>query len=69
MKSNLTKEHLLKLKLKKEDPVELPMDDQFYEKMHNKIMSAIDATEVKPSSKWNKGRIFLEPKATGSRPN
>lgn len=62
------KEYLLKLKLKKEDPVELPMDDQFFETLHDRIMSAVDATEIKPQSKWSKTRIFLERKAPGYRP-
>jgi hypothetical protein len=61
------KEFLLKLKLRKEDPVELPMDDQFFENMHNKIMQAVDATEIKPHSKWNKATIFLERKTLGSK--
>ncbi|MFZ3230759.1 MAG: hypothetical protein WA160_11185 [Pseudobdellovibrio sp.] len=58
------KEHLLRLKLKKEDPVELPMDDKFYEGMHSKIMQAIDAIDIKPSTKWAKAHIFLERRST-----
>lgn len=61
------KEFLLKLKLRKEDPVELPMDDQFFENMHNKIMQAVDATEIKPGTKWNKATIFLERKTLVSK--
>lgn len=61
------KEYLLKLKLKKEDPIELPMDDQFFEDMHNKIMAAVEATEIKPQSKWSKARVFLERKTSVSK--
>lgn len=61
------KEYLIKLKLKKEDPVELPMDDQFFEDMHNKIMAAIDSTEIKPQTKWSKTKVFLERKAPASK--
>ena len=55
------KEFLIKQKLKKEDPVELHMDDYFFELMHNKIMQAVDKMEIKPS-KWSKSKIFLERK-------
>jgi hypothetical protein len=65
MRQTSSKEYLIKLKLRKEDPVELPMDDQFFEKMHNKIMQAIDSAEIKPQSKWNKTRVFLEQRTPG----
>ena len=54
------KEFLIKQRLKKEDPVELPMDDHFFEVMHNKIMQAVDKIEIKPQTKWSKSKIFLE---------
>ncbi len=54
------KEFLIKKKLKKEDPLELPMDDSFFEQMHNKIMQALEKTEIKSKAKWSKSRIFLE---------
>lgn len=54
------KEFLIKQRLKKEDPVELPMDDCFFELMHNKIMQAVDKIEMKPQAKWSKSKIFLE---------
>ena len=56
------KEFLIKQKLKKEDPVELPMDDSFFEKMHNNIMQAVEKKEIKSQTKWSKSKIFLERK-------
>lgn len=66
-KTVVKKDYLLKLKLKKEDPVELPMDDQFFENMHDKIMQAVEVAEIKPHSKWNKATIFLERKTLASK--
>jgi hypothetical protein len=68
MRQTSSKEYLIKLKLRKEDPVELPMDDQFFENMHNKIMQAIDSAEIKPQSKWSKTRVFLEQRTLGFSP-
>ena len=62
------KDYLLKLKMKKEDPIELPMDDQFFEQMHNRIMQAVDSTEMKPRTKWNKATIFLDRKKLDVKP-
>ena len=61
------KEFLIKQKLKKEDPVELPMDDSFFEKMHNNIMQAVEKIEIKNQTKWSKSRIFLERKVLNLR--
>ena len=61
------KEFLIKQKLKKEDPVELPMDDSFFEKMHNNIMQAVEKIEIKSQTKWSKSRIFLERKVLNHR--
>lgn len=57
----------LKKKLKQEDLVELPMDEKFFENLHNKIMSSIEKTEVKPLSRWAKTWVFLETKAKPHR--
>ncbi len=46
----------LKRVLTKNDEVELPMDDAFYERLHNKIMQAVDQTEIEPASVWQKPR-------------
>ena len=62
------KEFFIKQKLKKEDPVELPMDDLFFEQMHNKIMQAVEKTEIKTPTKWAKSKIFLEQKALSYQP-
>ena len=59
-KTDSMKEMLLIKKMRAEDAVELPMDDAFFDKLHNKIMSAVDKTEVKPQSKWSKTWVFLE---------
>ncbi len=54
-------------KLKQEDLVELPMDELFFENMHDKIMASIEKTEVKPLSRWAKTWVFLETKAKPHR--
>jgi hypothetical protein len=54
-------------KLKQEDLVELPMDEKFFEELHNKIMASIEKTEVKPLSRWSKTWVFLEAKAKPHR--
>jgi hypothetical protein len=48
--------------MKAEDPVELPMDDKFFDNLHDKIMCAVEKTEVKPITKWDKTWIFLDRK-------
>lgn len=57
----------LKKKLRQEDPVELPMDEKFYDNLHDKIMSSIQKTEVKPLGRIAKTWIFLETKAKPHR--
>ena len=57
----------LEKKLKQEDLVELPMDEKFYEDMHNKIMASVEKTELKPLSRWAKTWVFLETKAKPHR--
>ena len=47
-------------KLKQEDPIELPMDENFYNQLHNQIMASIEQIEVKPLSRWSKTWVFLE---------
>jgi hypothetical protein len=61
------KEMLVINKLKKEDPIELPMDDLFFDKMHDKIMAGVEKTEVKPLNKWTKTWVFLERKTQSHR--
>lgn len=59
----------LKEQLKREDPIELPMDDMFFDKLHDKIMADVAKTEVKPAvSKWAKPWVFLERQARYYRP-
>jgi hypothetical protein len=67
MKENLFNTVLVK-KMKKEDHLELPMDEKFYQNMHDKIMSAVEKTDVKPVSRWAKTWIFLETKAKSNKP-
>lgn len=38
--------------LKSTDDVELPMDEAFYEKLHDKIMARVEETEVKKLPAW-----------------
>lgn len=61
-KRNSVEEKLIINKMRKEDSIELPMDDAFFEQMHNKIMLSVAKTEVKPLSKWAKTWVFLEKK-------
>jgi hypothetical protein len=44
----------LKRTLKAEPAMELPMDDAFYERMHDRIMAAVEQTEIAPEPKWQK---------------
>ena len=57
----------LEKKLKQEDMLELPMDEKFYDQLHNQIMASIEKTEVKPLSRWAKTWVFLETKAKPHR--
>lgn len=66
-KTDSMKEVLLVNKLKAEDPVELPMDEQFFDNLHNKIMLSVAKTEIKPVKKWEKTWIFLEQKTISQR--
>ena len=63
------KEALIALKLKKEDPIELPMDEMFFEKMHEQIMQAVEKTEIKQQTKWSKTKVFLETKGRKHLPD
>jgi anti-sigma factor RsiW len=49
----------LKRKLKNQ-AVELPMDDAFYDRLHDKIMAAVDQTEIKAVSPWEKPKKLLK---------
>lgn len=40
----------LRRALKSADELELPMDPQFYENLHNKIMAQVAHTEIEPVS-------------------
>ncbi len=62
------KEALIELKLKKEDQYELPMDDLFFNQMHDQIMQAVEKTEIKSQTKWTKTWIFLETQSRPFRP-
>jgi hypothetical protein len=57
----------LEKKLKKQDQLELPMDEKFFESLHDRIMSSIEKTEVKPLSRWAQTWVFLETKAKPHR--
>lgn len=60
----------LKEQLKREDPIELPMDDMFFDKLHDKIMADVAKTEIKPATnRWTKPWEFLERKAHYYRPS
>lgn len=60
----------LKQQLIKEDPIELPMDDMFFDKLHDKIMADVEKTEIKPAAnKWTQPWVFLERKVRYYRPS
>lgn len=61
------KDIMLVKKLKAEDSIELPMDEKFFENLHNKIMSSVEMTEIKPLNKWTKTWVFLEQKTLRPR--
>ena len=56
-------ESLLTQKLKKMDSIELPMDENFFDNMHNQIMQAVEKTEIKQLNRWAKTWVFLETRA------
>jgi hypothetical protein len=57
------KDMMIVKKLRADDPIELPMDESFFDKLHGNIMQAVAKTEVKPLSKWDKAWVFLEQKS------
>ena len=59
-KTDSMKEAMLVNKLKAEDAVELPMDEQIFDNLHKKIMASVAKTEIKPVKKWEKTWVFLE---------
>lgn len=60
----------LREQLRREDPIELPMDDMFFDKLHDKIMADVAKTEIKPaSSRLSKSWEFLERQAHYYRPS
>src|SRR3989344_6181380 len=66
-KTDSMKEMILVKKLKAEDPIELPMDEKFFDNLHSRIMLSVEKTEVKPASKWTKTWVFLEQKTVNQR--
>ena len=66
-KTDSMKDMILIKKLKAEDHLELPMDEMFFENLHNKIMMSVEKTEIKPASKWTKTWVFLEQKTMHHR--
>lgn len=66
-KTDSMKEMILVKKIKAEDPIELPMDENFFDNLHDKIMLSVEKTEVKPVSKWTKTWVFLEQKTVNQR--
>lgn len=63
-----SKETLIAQHMKAQDPIELPMDDLFFDKLHDNIMKNVEKTEVKPAKRWTKTWVFLERKAKYYRP-
>lgn len=55
--------------LKEHDPVELPMDDMFFNQLHSRIMKEVDKTDVKQLNRWGKTWVFLESTAKAQRTN
>lgn len=53
-------EQSLQRKMKQADCLNLNMTDEFFEQLHDKIMSSVEKTEIKPLSRWAKTWVFLE---------
>lgn len=66
-KTDAMKDMIIVKKLKAEDAVELPMDEMFFDNLHNKIMLSVEKTEVKPMSALAKTWVFLERKTHSQR--
>lgn len=66
-KTDDMKDVILARKLKAEDRLELPMDENFFDNLHNQIMLSVEKTEVKPVNKFEKTWVFLERKTQGAR--
>lgn len=43
----------------KKNSIELPMDDAFYDRLHDRIMAAVEKTEMKRPSPWDKPKKLL----------
>lgn len=59
-KTDSMKEVMIVRKMKSEDSIELPMDDLFFDQLHNNIMAAVEKVEIKQPTKWQKTWVFLE---------
>lgn len=46
--------------LKAADELELPMDPEFFNRLHNKIMAQVSETAIEPVSKFYRPRKFLK---------
>ncbi len=55
--------------LKERDPIELPMDEAFYNQLHSRVMKEVERTDVKQTTRWGKAWIFLESAARAQRAN
>lgn len=55
--------------LKDHDPVELPMDDMFFNQLHGRIMKEVDKTDIKEAHRLSKTWVFLENTAKAQRSN
>lgn len=60
-------ETMIAKKLKKEDPIELPMDEKFFENMHDRIMVAVEKKAARPVRWRSKTWVFLESNAERAR--
>lgn len=62
-------EALLEKQLKQSENIELPMDEAFFDRLHDQIMAEVEKTEIKPTTRWSKTREFLERAVTHYRPS
>lgn len=46
--------------LKRAGDIEIPMDPDYYDKLHDRIMSSIEDKEILPASKIEKSKSFLK---------
>lgn len=61
MQQKINPNALFKQLLIKEDKLKVPEDAEFYNNLHERIMSGVEKAEIRKNSKWSQTWVFLEP--------